>query len=525
VTVRSSNLRRAAAVVLGALMLLLLVLPGVPLTRAADAPLRYLGGPAKSLDPAFISDASDVQLMLQLYAGLSRLDENGEAYPSLARDWDISDDGRTYTFHLRDGLTFSDGSPLRAADVRRSWLRLLDPATHASAPDVLSIITGARERLAGGPADGVGVSAPDDSTLVVQLRQPAGYFPSIVATPATFVVPPAADASADWQSATAFVGSGPYRLDGRDGDDLVLRANDRYVAGPPPIAEVRWVAKVDDDPVTAFSKELLDLAPVSSADAGWLAYDPQLGRRLHQSAALSVQYLGFDTTRPPFDDARVRRAFSLALDRPRLVQLSLGTAALPAGSIVPPALQPEGSALRQPPPPADVAEAQRLLAEAGYADRSKLGTITVNASALDVEPAVASWRSQLGVVVNVETMSFEDYLPALEQHPPQVFTINWIADYPSPHALYSLLLASDAASNYGHWADARFDELLDAAGAAESEAAQATAYAAVEERADDQAPLIPWSYDAGWWLARDGLTGLGNLTIGLLDFGRVAWRS
>jgi ABC-type transport system substrate-binding protein len=172
-----------------------------------------------------------------------------------------------------------------------------------------------------------------------------------------------------------------------------------------------------------------------------------------------------------------------------------------------------------------VAEARRLLAEAGYADRSKLGTITVNASALDVEPAVATWRSQLGVTVNVETMSFEDYLPALEQQPPQVFTINWIADYPSPHALYALLLASDAASNYGHWADARFDQLLDAAGAAAGEAAQATAYAAVEERANDQAPLIPWSYETGWWLARDGLTGLGNLTIGLLDFGRVAWRS
>ncbi len=521
----SSRLRRGAALVLSAL-LVVLSLPAAPTITAAAPPLRYLGGPAKSLDPAFIADASDVQLLLQLYAGLTRLDENGEAYPSLASDWSVSSDGLTYTFHLRAGLSFSDGTSLRADDVRRSWLRLLDPATHASAPDVLSIIAGARERLAGGPADGVGISAPDDTTLVVRLRQPAGYFPSITATPATFVVPPSASTAADWQSATAFVGSGPYRLDGNDGADLVLRANDRYVAGPPPIAEIRWVAKVDDDAVTAFSNDQLDLAPISASDAGWIAYDPQLGRRLHQSAALSVQYLGFDTTRAPFDDARVRRAFALALDHARLVRLALGTAAVPAGSIVPPALQPEGSALRDAPPAADVPEAKRLLDEAGYADRSKLGTITVDASALDVEPMVATWRDVLGVTVEVETMSFADYLPTLEQHPPQVFSINWIADYPSPQALYALLLASGAASNYGHWTDQRFDDLLDAAGAAADGSPQAiAAYGAVEQRADAEAPLIPWSYDAGWWLTRDGLSGLGNLTVGLLDFGRVAWRS
>jgi ABC-type oligopeptide transport system substrate-binding subunit len=128
-----------------------------------------------------------------------------------------------------------------------------------------------------------------------------------------------------------------------------------------------------------------------------------------------------------------------------------------------------------------------------------------------------------GVDVSVETMNFRDYLDALDHHPPQVFTSNWIADYPSPHALYSLLLAPGAASNYGHWQDDQFAELLAHAGAAEG-AAQETAYAAVDARVDDQAPLIPWSYDAGWWLVRDGLTGLGNLTTGLLDFGRVGWR-
>ncbi len=512
--------RRLVALLGAALLLVSSLPPAAPRTGASDEPLRYLGGPMKTLDPAFIADAADAELILQLYAGLTRIDEAGNVYPSLASGWRVSADGRTYTFTLRDGLRFSDGSPLRAADVRRSWLRLLDPATRASAPDLLSVIDGARERLRGGPESGVAIEATDDVTLVVRLRQPGGYFPAITATPATFVVPPTAGRDGSWQRPDRFVGSGPYVVSGTDGGDLLLAANERYAAGAPPIAAIRWVASIDGDPVSAFAAGQLDLAQVSPADVGWIRYDRQLGPRLHQAAALSVQYFGFDTSRPPFSDARVRRAFALALDRPRLVELSLGSSATPAGSIVPPALQPEGSVLQAAPRSANVAEARRLLDEAGYADRSKLGTITVDASALDVRPAVATWRSVLGVEIAVETMSFSDYLVALEEHPPQLFTVNWIADYPSPQALYGLLLAPGAASNYGGWDDERFSSLLDAASAAAT-SAEGSAYAQVEERVDSEVPLLPWSYEAGWWLTRDGLSGLGNLTVGLLDFGRV----
>ena len=516
-----ATLLRRLAALLGILVLVAVAAPPpVATVRAAGAPLRYLGGEIGALDPAFIADAGDVQLQLQLYAGLTRLDEQGEPYPSLARSWDLSRDGLTYTFHLRDGLRFSDGSPLDATDVRRSWLRLLDPEVHATAPDVLSLIAGAAERLAGGPEDAVGLRAPDATTLVVTLRHPAGYFTAITATPSTFVVPRSATSGPDWQNVDGFVGSGPYAIDGRDGADLLLRANDHYVAGAPPIAEVRWVTDLDGDPVTAFSDGSLDLTAVSSADAGWISYDPELGRHLHKAAALDVQYFGFDTRRAPFDDADVRRAFALALDRPKLVELAAGTASLPATSIVPPALQLDG----QPPDPAaNLEEARRLLDGAGYADRSKLGSITLNATALDAGPAVAAWKDGLGVDVAVETMDFNEYLTSVVTDTPQIFTINWIADYPSPYALYSLLLLPGAASNYGHWDDPQFAQLLETAAAGDDPATEAQAYAAVERRVDDQAPVIPWSYDESWWLTKSGLRGLGNLTIGLLDFGRLSW--
>jgi oligopeptide transport system substrate-binding protein len=511
--------RRFAA--LGGTLIVLLALVPHDAVHGASGPLRYLGGEVGSLDPAFIADASDVQLLLQLYAGLTRLDEKGAVYPSLADHWTLSDDGLTYTFTLRDGLTFSDGSPLEADDIRRSWLRLLDPATHSTAPGMLVDIRGASERLAGGSEDDVGVTATDARTLTVELTHPAAYFTSITATPATFVVPRSATAASDWQRVDGFVGSGPYVAAQMDGEDLVLRANDRYVGGPPPISEVRWIGRLDGDVPTAFADDTLDLAGIGAFDASWISYDRDLGPSLHLGAALSVQYFAFDTTRPPFDDARVRRAFALALDRPRLVEQSAGTGARAAGSVVPPALWPTETF--GVPSSDDLGDAKRLLQDAGYADAADLGTITVNGTGLGVDPAVAIWRRDLGVDIDVEVMDFSDYLGLLRERPPQVYTINWIADYPSPQALYGLLLLPGAPDNDGRWEDQRFVDLLRAAAAAEDPAAQATAYGQVEARVREEAPLIPWSYDENWWLVRAGLRGTGQLTIGLLDFGRLSW--
>jgi len=131
-------------------------------------------------------------------------------------------------------------------------------------------------------------------------------------------------------------------------------------------------------------------------------------------------------------------------------------------------------------------------------------------------------REELGVDVEVETMDFGDFLDVIEARPPEIFTISWIADYPSPQALYGLLLEPGAASNYGDWRDDTFVGLLeDAARASEDDVADA--YAAVEAYVSEQAPLIPWAYGETWWLTRDNLNGLGDLTLGLIDMGRISW--
>ena len=225
------RLTRVAAFVAAGVIALSISTSGGPILAAGPV-LRYLAGPPGTLDPAFIADAADVQLLLQLYAGLTRLDETGEPYPSLASGWEISADGLTYS--SRSG-PISNSATARRSSPRTFAARGCGCSTRrprATAPDVLSVVLGAPERLAGDATeDEVGIEAPDDETLVVTLRHPASYFLDIVATPATFVVPEKADATPTWQTANAFVGSGPYVVDGVEGADLVLRANDRYVAG------------------------------------------------------------------------------------------------------------------------------------------------------------------------------------------------------------------------------------------------------------------------------------------------------
>ena len=273
--------------------------------------------------------------------------------------------------------------------------------------------------------------------------------------------------------------------------------------------------------VTAYADESVDLASIGAFDASWIAYDHDLGPALHQAAALNVQYFGFDTTRPPFDDARVRRAFALVLDRPRLVQLAEGVSGEPASSVVPPALWPQGledDELHDPGTARTAAGRCRLRRTVPTWAPSR-STRRDSTSRRPSRSGARSWASKS----TVESMDFGDYLRALETNPPQVFTISWIADYPSPYALYSLLLLPGAVSNYGGWTDETFVQLLEEASAAETDADQAAAYGRVDAYVDEQAPVIPWSYGTSWWLVRPGLRGLGNLTTGILDFGRVSW--
>ncbi len=511
----------ALALAVAALVAVALV-AGVP-GAAAERPARiFLGEPA-TLDPATAGDAGSAAVIAQLFEGLTAMDASLTAQPALAERWELRDDGRTIVFTLRDGLTFSDGTSLSAEDVRRSWLRVINPATPSPLASLLYDVVGARDYASGrGPADAVAVRA-DGRTLEVRLTRPAGDFPAIAASPTLAVVPPGMGTGAEAPGGD-FVASGGYRLVGRTSDGLALKANPRYWAGQPAITDITLVSDIGGrSTVDVFAAGELDWAPVANFDASWLAYDPDLGASLRQWTDLSVTYYGFETRRPPFDDPRVRRAFASAIDWTRIVDLADGSASLPATSMVPPGIP--GRSDERFLPAFDPAEARRLLGEAGFTDPSTFPTVTlVTAGTAYDQAIVEQLRENLGVTIAYEALDFTTLFERLgSQDSPDMWALSWIADYPSPNDFLGILLGTDQPNNYGGWSRTAFDDAIARAAGTTDPAAMRAGYDDAERILADEVPVVPVSYGPSAALARDGLLGATSNGQGVMRLAGLSW--
>ena len=499
----------------------LIAAPGV----AAERPARVLMGEPATLDPAAAGDAGSAAVIAQLFEGLTAIDPTRTPRPALAERWELRDGGRTVAFTLRDGLQFSDGSPLSADDVRRSWLRVIDPAAPSPLASLLYDVEGARAYAAGrGDAGAVGIRA-SGSTLEVRLTRPAGDFPAIAASPTLAVVPPSVGRDpAALQPGSAFVGSGGYLLAGAVTDGLTLKANPRYWAGTPAIGEVTLVSDIGGrSQVDVFAAGELDWAPIAEFDASWIAYDAELGPKLRQWADLLVTYYGFETRRAPFDDPLVRRAFASAIDWTRIVVLADGTAALPATSMVPPGIP--GRSDERFLPAFDPAEARRLLAKAGFSDPSTFPPVTlVTAGTAYDQAIVAQLRTNLGVAITYEALDFATLFARLgSQDSPDLWALSWIADYPSPNDFLGILLGTDQPNNYGGWSSTAFDEAIARAVGTTDPAATRAGYDAAERILAEEVPVVPVSYGTSAALAREGLLGATSNGLGILRLAGLAW--
>lgn len=521
--VRGRRLPTLLALAFGAATLLLSVgvaSPGAPV-RAARDDVKILSGQPSTLDPAREGDAGSAAVTAQLYETLTTYDPGLLLRPALAASWDVLDGGRRVVFHLRPGLTFSDGSPLGAADVVRSWLRIIDPSSPSPLDSLLMGVEGAAAYVRGESRDPstVGLRAAG-SDVEVTLAQPTD-FASVVASPTFGIVPPSIDSAT---SGGAFVGSGAYVVKQMSDTALTLTANDRYWAGRPPIATVQLVFDIGGrSPVEVFSAGEADYAPVSSYDASWIAYDRDLGPQLVANPALATDYYGFDTSRPPFSDIRVRQAFALAVDWKRIVELgAVDGDAVPATSMVPPGIP--GRSPTDFTPRHDPDRARSLLAEAGYPGGVGFPSIALVSAGYAYDDAVAAQlRSVLGITIGVERMVADQYFERLAVDPPAFWSLSWVADYPSPNDFLGILLGSDSSSNYSRWHSPGFDAAIADAAAATDQAAARAAYDRAEAIVQSDVPVVPVSYSSGSVLVRSGLLGAGQNGLGILRLAGLAW--
>jgi oligopeptide transport system substrate-binding protein len=511
--------------------LLLMLVAAASCTQPAGAaggrPVRILVGEATSLDPAVEGDAASAAISAQLFESLTTFDAKLELRPALAESWEFAEGSRQITFHLRPDLAFSDGSPLRPSDVVRSWLRIIDPGQPSPLASLALDIAGADAYLRGQNADpaAVGLHADDASgDLVVDLARPASDFPTIVAGPTFGVVPP--DVGRDpaaLDPGDTFVASGGYVLTGVTATGLTLTANPHYWAGTPAIATIELVSDLGGrSEVSAFEGDELDYAPIGSFDAVWIAYDEALGPQLREVASLSTQYYGFDTTRAPFDDVRVRQAFGQGVDWRRIAALagSDGSVAV-ANSLVPPGIPGRSDADFLPPHDPDAA--RDLLAQAGYPGGAGFPETTLMTFGGGFDEAIITeLERELGVHVEFEAMN-DGYFERLETEPPQMWSLGWVADYPGRNDFLGVLLQTGASANYGRWSSPEFDAAIAEAGSATDEAASAAAYDRAEEVVRDQVPVVPLAYGTGWALSRGGLLGATQNGLGIVRMAGLAW--
>jgi ABC-type oligopeptide transport system substrate-binding subunit len=493
------------------------------LPRPADADVVVANAAPLSWDPAAISDTASAQLLSQIYEGLTVLDAASQVRPALAESWRVEDDGRRVVFTLREGLTFSDGSPLGAADVRRSWLRVLDPAAPSPLSSLLDDVEGAAAYTRGEvPAEAVGIHV-DGRTLSVDLQRPASFFPTVTAVPSLAVVPESIEQLLQGPRADVpFAASGPYVPQESEPGELELRANEAYWAGPPPVERIGVVTDIGGrSEVATFEDEAVDWTRITPWDAAWIRYDPTLGPQLRQAQEMLVEYLGFDTSRPPFDDRAVRRAVAMAVDWPRLATLDDPDAEV-ATSLVPPGATSRGEAVGLPAHDPDAARAE--LAAAGYPGGEGFPPVSLATYGIGPAEAIAhELERELGIQVQVEERSFADLSALLDSDTPAIWTMAWSADYPHAHDFLGLLLRSGSSANEGHWSNAAYDALIDAAAATSDLAEQAQLYDEATGILREEVPLVPLGYGQSWALSREGLRGANVSGVGLLRFADLAW--
>ncbi len=490
---------------------------------AADTDeVRILAGAPATFDPAGQGDLTTAAVTAQLHETLTVYDAALQLQPALAASWEVGADGRNAVFHLRDGLTFSDGSPLTAEDVVGSWLRLIDPSSPSPLAALMLDVKGARAYLSGQSSDpaAVGLRA-DGLDVAVELERPGADFPAIVSAPIFAVVPPAA-----WRDGQDAFGqgrpvSGGYTVASASAGEIVLQRNERYWAGPPAIPTVRLVLDIDGrSPIAAFEADDLDYASVLSVDAPWIPYDPSLGPQLRETSSLDLTYLAVDTTRAPFDEVRVRQALGAAVDWERVVTLGSTGGTVAADSMVPPGIPGGGD--RSWLPAYDPDRARQLLAEAGYPGGAGLPPIEFGTGGYGVANAIAAdLERELGM--RIEEVTFDDHLDRISTAPPNLWITGWIADYVGPNDFLGVLLESDSNDNNGHWVSEAFDRAIADALSTRDPAAAQAAYERALAEIQDEVPVVPLFHSTDWALSRAGLLGAADNGLGILRMAGMAW--
>jgi peptide/nickel transport system substrate-binding protein/oligopeptide transport system substrate-binding protein len=454
----------------------------------------YLSADPTTLDPALSNDVGSGELCALIYNGLVRFDASTEILPDLAHSWEIGPDARTYTFHLRDDVRFTNGRRLTAADVKYSFQRILDPRTRSSRGWVFQPVVGAEAYADGKTQDVSGIEAVDEVTLRITLRKPFAPFLGFLAMPAALVVPREEVERWGEDYTEHPVGSGPWILKEWVHDDhLTFVVNPDYFGQQPKLEGVHYRIIPETMTVTAeFEAGNLDWMSIPDAEFERWRDDPQWQPYIHSQLKLQDTYIGINNQKPPFDDVRVRQALNHAVDVQGIMETIRPGRGIRANGAIPPPLL--GADPDRPPYQYDPDRARRLLAEAGLGDGLEMEIWkTQNPEVARILEAVQAYLAEVGIDARIVTRDWALIKQAINRGEPDTYYMTWYADYPDGENFLFPTFHSDnwgGGGNRARYRNERVDRLIEKARRTLDDAERARLYRTIDEIAFREAAWI-----------------------------------
>ena len=469
-----------------------------------------------TLDPHRATDTVSGRVIVEIYGGLVGISPDLKIIPDLAESWEVSPNGRTYTFHLRPDAKFHNGKPVTVEDLRWSLERVTDHLTRSPvAAQYLSDILGVDAKLSGATETIRGIEVGDRHTLGLTIDAPKAYFLAKLTYPIAFVLDQEALRSdpEDWSQHPN--GTGPFKLaEYLPGRTLTLARNANYHLEPAHVDEVELVLAggngllmYENDEIHLTTVELGDLARVNDPNSS-------LNPDLHRWAPdFGVSYIGLNANKPPLDDRNVRLALNLAIERTNLASNVLQDLVVPSQGIIPPGFpsyNPDLTGYAY-----DPARARQLLRESKYGhDLENLPPITLSVPevfggvvGLDIQLILQAWE-ELGVSVEIEQAPWATFLDDLRRRRFQSFQSGWVADYPDPENFLDVLFHSASDNNHLNYANPKVDALLEQARVEPDQTSRFRTYNRVEQMILDDTPWVPlWNSGTRYTLIKPNVKG------------------
>ncbi len=494
--------------------------PVAPEDQAVQgATLVRVGREPPTLDPHLTVDTDSAMYIVEVYGGLVTIEPQNphdlfnpqlEIVGDLAEAWEISDDGRTYTFHLREEGRFHNGKPVTAQDFKWSVERIGDPSTESPVAAVfLGDVVGFNDKLDSKTTEVSGAQVIDEHTLAVTVDAPKAYILAKLTYPTAFVLD-RDDVEGDPFWFRDPNGTGPFRLaEYIPGEVLRLEGNEAYHLGAPKLEEVRYLLSGGDS-LLMYQNDEIHVTGVNLLNLeGMLDPSHPLNQQLHQAPpSFDLSYIGMNASLAPFDDPKVRQAFNYAIDKETLSSALYQGLVAPAKGILPPGFP--GYNLDIQGYEYDPAKAKQLLLESKYGenmDEFPRITFTLPGSfGAPVSPVMEAimqmWRQSMGIDMEILQTEWAIFLQDLHQNRFQIFGgLGWIADYPDPENFLDGLFHSESDNNNTGYSNPEVDRLLEKARLELDQEARFAIYHTVEKMIMEDAPWVPlWHGESGFVL-------------------------